>query len=142
MIVGSECSIAVITDVTLGALHAQRFFISDVENLQREQRRISIGFILKSYTDANMLTCTFAGERCFLFFFLGQIIKSLTAFLSFFISTCDSDDFSSCLMLNYKKEIGASFSKARDLLKSSVTHPEAHGGQAGAVGRVEGNHPM
>lgn len=44
MVVGSECSITVNADVTLGVLNSQRAIIIDAENLQqqKEQRRILV----------------------------------------------------------------------------------------------------
>lgn len=59
---------------------------------------------VRKYTKCDFwkkLNCTFAGERCFLFFFLGHIIRSFAAFLSFFIWANGSDSFISCLMFNY-----------------------------------------
>lgn len=126
MVVGSECSIAVNTDVALGVLQPQRsIIIVNAENLRHQKEKQACSHVVVYFKSNSCQLCeilthiqlcppatrsntyrnchTLAGERCFLFFFLGLIDRSFT-FLSFHTWASASDIFSSCLMLNWNKE--------------------------------------
>lgn len=148
VIVGSEGSVTMNTDVTLGVLYSHWSVVVNAKNLKciliisilftvRKIRQL-LSFILPQVQNNNKeLTCTFAGERCFLFFFFGHMIISFAVFLSFFIRTVGSGSFSSCLMVSWKKKDHKGDEikpDTEDDLFLKPTHPGNYPGQGDVTG--------